>query len=49
MKFLLLPAVIVAFILFLILLGAIGLGLAFVIISVLGRLWRLVTRRPRTG
>jgi hypothetical protein len=47
-KFLLLPAAILAFVLFLIVLGAIGLGVAFVILSVLGRLWRLVTRRPRT-
>jgi len=48
-KLLLLPAAIVAFILFLIVLGAIGLGVAFILLSVLGRLWRLLARRPRTG
>jgi hypothetical protein len=49
LKFLLLPAAILAFILFLIVLGAIGLGVAFVILSVLGRLWRFLARRPRTS
>jgi hypothetical protein len=48
-KFFLLPAAILAFILFLIVLGAIGLGVAFILFSVFGRLWRLVTRRPRKG
>jgi hypothetical protein len=46
-KLLLLPAAILAFILFLILLGAIGLGVAFIVLSVFGRVWRLITRRPR--
>ena len=45
MKFLLIPMAIVAFILVLIALGAIGLGIAFVVISVLGRIWRLAMRR----
>jgi hypothetical protein len=46
-KFLLLPAAILAFIVFLAVLGAIGLGVAFVLLSLLGRLWRLVTRTGR--
>jgi hypothetical protein len=43
-KFLLLPMAILAFVLVLIVLGAIGLGVAFLVLSVLGRLWRLVSR-----
>lgn len=42
MKFLLIPAAIVAFVLFLLVLGAIGLGIAFAVLAGLGRLWRLV-------
>ncbi len=49
MKILLLPAAILAFILVLIVLGAIGLGVAFILLSVLGRIWRLIARRPRPG
>lgn len=49
MKILLLPAAILAFIVFLVFLGAVGLGVAFVVLSVLGKIWRLITRRPRTG
>jgi hypothetical protein len=49
-KFLLIPLAIVAFILFLLVLGAIGLAIAFAIISVIGRAWRFVTGgRPRRG
>lgn len=44
MKLLLVPLAIVAFILFLIVLGAIGLGVSFAVISVVGRIWRLVMR-----
>lgn len=47
MKFLLVPLAIVAFVLFLIALGAIGLGIAFGVIYVFGRLWRLVMRGGR--
>jgi hypothetical protein len=43
-KVLLIPVAIVAFIVFLIVLGAIGLGIAFVIISIFRGLWRLLTR-----
>lgn len=42
MKFLLVPLAILAFILFLIVLGAIGLGIAFLIIYLVGKLWRLL-------
>jgi hypothetical protein len=40
-KLLLIPIVIVAFIVFLIVLGAIGLGIAFIIIAALGKIWRM--------
>lgn len=43
-KVLLIPMAIVAFVLFLILLGAIGLGIAFAVLAFFGRLWRLVNR-----
>jgi Trk-type K+ transport system membrane component len=48
-KVLLLPLVIVAFFLFLLILGAIGFAVAFAILASLGRLWRLLSRtgRPR--
>jgi hypothetical protein len=48
MKFLLVPLAIFAFILFLIVLGAIGLGIAFLVIYLVGRLWRLVVYGGRT-
>jgi hypothetical protein len=40
-----------AFVIFLIVLGAIGLGVAFVLLAFFGRIWRLVMRRgdPRPG
>ncbi len=44
MKVLLIPFAIVAFVLFVLLLGAIGLGVSMVVLSALGRLWRLVMR-----
>lgn len=47
MKILLIPLAIVAFIVFLIVLGAIGLGVAFVIISVVRGTWRFITRAER--
>jgi hypothetical protein len=47
-KLLLIPLAIVAFILFLLVLGAIGLAIAFAVISIIGRAWRFVSRgRPR--
>ena len=45
MKLLLIPFAIVAFVLFLLLLGAIGFAVAFAVLAVLGRAWRLVFRR----
>lgn len=47
MKILFVPLAILAFILFLIVLGAIGLGVAFVIIAVVGKVWRVLTRADR--
>lgn len=48
MKFLLIPLAILAFVLFLLVLGAIGLAVSFAVIYVFGRLWRLITGgRPR--
>jgi Flp pilus assembly protein TadG len=42
-KLLLVPFAILAFVLFLLVLGAIGLGVAFVVLAALGRAWRLVS------
>jgi hypothetical protein len=39
----LIPIAIVAFIVFLIVLGAIGLGVAFVILAAVGKAWRLLS------
>jgi hypothetical protein len=44
-KFLLVPFAIVAFVAFLLLLGAIGLVIALGVLSAFGRVWRLVMRR----
>lgn len=44
MKILLIPLAILAFIIFLVVLGAIGLGVAFVIISIVRGIWRFVSR-----
>ncbi|HEX5928016.1 MAG TPA: hypothetical protein VFY48_01340 [Solirubrobacterales bacterium] len=46
MKFLLIPLGIAAFVLFLLVLGAVGLLVSMAIISAFGRLWRLVFRGP---
>ncbi len=43
MKLLLVPLAIIAFVLFLLLLGAIGLAISFAVIYVVGGAWRLVT------
>jgi hypothetical protein len=45
MKLLLIPLAILAFVLFLLVLGAIGLGIAFGVLYVFGSLWRLLTGR----
>ena len=42
-KLLLIPIAIIAFIVVLIVLGAIGLGIAFIILAALGKIWRLLT------
>jgi hypothetical protein len=42
LKVLLIPIAIVAFIVFLIVLGAIGLGVAFVILAAVGKFFRLI-------
>ena len=47
MKFLLIPFAIVAFILFLLVLGAIGLVVSLGVLWVFGRIWRLVMRTDR--
>jgi hypothetical protein len=47
LKVILLPLAIFAFVIFLIVLGAIGLGVAFVLIAAVGRVWRFVMRRDR--
>ena len=41
MKVLLIPLAIIAFIIFLIVLGAIGLGIAFIVLAALGKGWQL--------
>jgi hypothetical protein len=47
-KFLLVPLAIVAFVLFLLVLGAIGLAISFAVLYVFNRAWRLVSGgRPR--
>jgi hypothetical protein len=48
-KFLLIPLAILAFVLFLFVLGAIGLAVAFAIIYVVGGAWRLVTGVGRSS
>jgi hypothetical protein len=42
-KFLLIPLAIIAFVIFLLILGAIGLAISFAVLYVFGRAWRLVT------
>ncbi len=45
------PLAILAFIVFLIVLGAIGLGISFVILAAVGKVWRFLSRggsRQRT-
>jgi hypothetical protein len=47
LKVLLIPIAIIAFIIFLIVLGAIGLGVAFLILATIGKAWRLVSGAGR--
>jgi len=47
LKVLLIPIAIVAFLVFLIVLGAIGLGVSFLILATLGKIWRLITAPAR--
>jgi hypothetical protein len=44
-KLLFVPLAIVAFLLFLLLLGAIGLVVSMAVLTCFGRIWRLVMRR----
>jgi len=49
-KLLLIPFVVIAFVVFLLVLGAIGFAVAFAVLAVLGRGWRLVSGgRARSG
>jgi hypothetical protein len=48
-KVLLIPFAILAFVLFLLVLGAIGLAISFAILYVLGGIWRLVSGVGRVG
>jgi len=48
-KLLLIPLAIVAFVIFLLVLGAIGLAVAFAVLYVFNRLWRLVSGVGRVG
>jgi hypothetical protein len=42
-KVLFVPIVVLAFVIFLLVLGAIGFAVAFAVLAVLGRAWRLVS------
>jgi Trk-type K+ transport system membrane component len=46
-KVLLVPLAIAAFVLFLLILGAIGFVVAFAVLAVFGRIWRLLSRSGR--
>jgi hypothetical protein len=47
LKVLLIPIVIVAFIVFLVVLGAIGLGVSFLVLATLGKIWRMISGAGR--
>ncbi|HEX5990148.1 MAG TPA: hypothetical protein VFY75_08050 [Solirubrobacterales bacterium] len=49
MKLLLVPLAIIAFVLFLLILGAIGLAISFGILYLLGGAWRFVSGGRRRG
>jgi hypothetical protein len=44
-KLLFVPFAIVAFVLFLLVLGAIGLGISMVVLAFFGKIWRVLMRR----
>ena len=46
-KLLLIPIAVIAFIVFLIVLGAIGLGVSFIILATLGKIWSLISGAGR--
>ena len=48
-KLLLVPLAILAFVLFLLLLGTIGLAISFAVLYAFGRTWRLVSGASRRG
>lgn len=48
-KLLLVPLAIVAFVVFLLLLGAIGLAISFAVIYLVGGAWRLISGAGRRG
>jgi hypothetical protein len=47
LKVLLIPIAVVAFIVFIIVLGAIGLGISFIVLATLGKIWQLLTITAR--
>ena len=47
MKLLVVPFAILAFVLFLLLLGAIGLGISMAVMAVFGRIWRFLSGADR--
>ena len=49
MKVLLIPLAVIAFVVFLLVLGAIGLFVSMAVISAVGRLWRIVSRADQRG
>ena len=46
-KLLLIPIAVIAFIVFLVVLGAIGLGVSFIILATLGKIWKLISGAGR--
>jgi hypothetical protein len=48
-KILLIPLAVLAFVVFLIVLGAVGLGVAFAVIAIANRVWRGLTWLARLG
>jgi hypothetical protein len=48
-KLLFVPFAILAFVLFLLVLGAIGLGVSMLVIGAVGKLWRLISGADRGG
>jgi hypothetical protein len=46
-KLLLIPIAVVAFLVFLIVLGAIGLAIAFILLATLGKIWQVISITAR--